>query len=276
MRLVKQFGTVAVIAFVGRLVLGAVGGSWVLTLALGLATAALALLGYAWVVRRTEHREATEVGRPGAWSAVVRGLGIGALMFVAVIGSIALTGGYTIEGWGSVGVAAALAGVTAAAAVTEELLFRGIVFRILEERTGTVVALLLTSVLFGAMHLANPKATIWGAVAIAVEAGGMLGAAYVATRTLWLPIGIHFGWNFAAAGIFGTVVSGNVTPQGLLLGATSGPALLSGGAFGPEGSLFAVLAGVLLTAGFLRLAHRRGRLVPMRRRASQSASTVTV
>ena len=72
------------------------------------------------------------------------------------------------------------------------------------------------------------------------------------------------------------MVSGSDTPAGLLQGVTSGPVLLSGGAFGPEASLFAVLAGLVMTAGFLRLAHRRGRLVPMRRRAARAASTVTV
>ncbi|MGP3915880.1 hypothetical protein [Nonomuraea sp. 10N515B] len=87
---------------------------------------------------------------------------------------------------------------------------------------------------------------------------GMLAAAYAATRTLWLPIGLHFGWNFAAAGIFGTEVSGNGTPQGLLDGVTSGPALLTGGAFGPEASPYTVVFGVLLTIAFIWLARRRG------------------
>lgn len=62
----------------------------------------------------------------------------------------------------------------------------------------------------------------------------MLTAAYVATRRLWVPIGVHFGWNFAASGIFSTEVSGNDTPQGLLNSSMSGPELLTGGDFGPE------------------------------------------
>jgi len=276
MRLVKQLGTVVGVALVGNLALRAVEGSWLLTLVLGFATAVLALLAYAWVVRRTERRDPVEVGLARAGSTVARGVGIGVLMFLAVIASITLLGGYEVVGRGSVTVAIGLLGLTAAAAVTEELVFRGVVFRLLEERTGTWLALLVTSVLFGAIHLVNPDATVWGAVAIAVEAGGMLGAAFVATRRLWLPIGIHFGWNFAVAGIFGTVVSGSATPPGLLHGVTSGPVLLSGGEFGPEGSVFAVLAGLALTAVFLRLAHRRGRLVPMRKRADRAASPVTV
>lgn len=276
MRLLKQLGAVFVVALVGSLALGAVDGSWLLTLVLGTATAALALVAYAWVVRRTEQRAPSELARDGAGSATARGLLLGVLMFGAVIACIALTGGYRVDGWGSVTVAIGFVGFTAAAAVTEELLFRGVLLRVVEERAGTGAALLLTSVIFGAVHLTNPHATVWGAVAIAVEAGAMLGAAYVATRTLWLPIGLHLGWNVAAAGIFGTEVSGNDTPQGLLEGVTSGPVLLSGGAFGPEGSLFAVLAGAALTVVFLRLAHRRGRIVPARRRADRALATTSV
>ncbi|MBB2923001.1 CPBP family intramembrane glutamic endopeptidase [Cellulomonas cellasea] len=276
MRLLKQLGTVFVIALVGSQALGAVEGSWLLTLLLGALTAGLALAGYAWVVRRTERRAPTEVGGAGAGSATGRGVLLGVLMFGLVIACIALTGGYQVDGWGSVTVATGLIGFTAAAAVTEELAFRGVLFRVVEERAGTWGALALTAVLFGAMHLANPDATIWGAVAIAIEAGGMLGAAYAATRTLWLPIGLHAGWNVAAAGIFGTEVSGSDAPQGLLEGVTSGPVLLSGGAFGPEGSLFAVLAGAALTVVFLRLAHRRGRIVPARRRADRAPVTTSV
>jgi membrane protease YdiL (CAAX protease family) len=276
MRLVKQIGTVAGVAVVGNVAIAAVAGSWLLTLVLGIATAVLALLAYAWVVRRTEHRDPVEVGLRGARSAVGRGVAVGVVMCLAVIASITLAGGYHVDGWGSVGVAVGLIGGTAAAAVTEEVLFRGVLFRILEQRTGTWLALATTSAMFGAIHLLNPEATLWGAVAITVEAGGMLGAAYVATRTLWLPIGIHFGWNFALAGIFGTVVSGSDTPPGLLNATTSGSVLLSGGAFGPEASLSAIVAGLVLTAVFLRMAHRRGRLVPMRRRSERVASTATV
>jgi membrane protease YdiL (CAAX protease family) len=276
MRLLKQLGTVFVIALVGSQALGAVDGSWLLTLLIGTATAALALVAYAWVVRRTERRAPTEVALDGAGSAIGRGLLLGLLMFGVVVACIALTGGYRVDGWGSVTVAVGLVGFTAAAAVTEELLFRGVLFRVIEERAGTWGALALTAVLFGAMHLANPDATVWGAIAIAIEAGAMLGAAYAATRTLWLPIGLHAGWNLAAAGIFGTEVSGSDAAQGLLEGVTSGPVLLSGGDFGPEASLFAVLAGAALTVVFLRLAHRRGRIVPARRRADRTPVPTTV
>ena len=68
----------------------------------------------------------------------------------------------------------------------------------------------------------------------------MLAAAYAATRNLWVPIGLHFGWNFAAAGIFSAEVSGNGESTGCWTASTSGPALLTGGEFGPEASLYTV------------------------------------
>ncbi|MER6825481.1 CPBP family intramembrane glutamic endopeptidase [Streptosporangium sp. NPDC000563] len=275
MRLLKQLLVVAAVAFVGSAAVEAVRGNAFLTLVLGVATAVLAVVAYAWVVRWSERRVPVEVARAGAATAVGRGVLIGVGMFAAVIANIALLGGYRIDGAGSVTGAVALFGFMAAAAVTEELIFRGILFRIIEERAGTWIALALTSVLFGLVHLFNEHAGLWGAIAIAVEAGGMLAAAYVATRTLWVPIGLHFGWNFAAAGIFGTEVSGNGASQGLLNGVTSGPALLTGGEFGPEASPYAVLFGVLLTIAFMWLARRRGNLFP-RRRGARSGETATL
>lgn len=155
----------------------------------------------------------------------------------------------------------------AGAAVAEELVFRGVLFRNIERWTGTWIALALTGSLFGLIHLANANATLLGAVAIAIEAGGMLTAAYIATRKLWVPIGLHFGWNIAASAIFSTEVSGSNTAQGLLDATISGPALVTGGDFGPEASVYAVVFGVLATGVFMWLAYRRGHVVPVRRAA---------
>ncbi|MFB4317710.1 lysostaphin resistance A-like protein [Actinomadura sp. 21ATH] len=275
MRFLKQLVAVGVVAFAGSAAVGAVEGNAVLTLLLGLASAVLALLTYAWVVRRTERREPAEVATKGAAGGLGRGMLIGTGMFGAVIANLAFLGHYRVDGFGSAVGPLALLGFMAAAAVTEELLFRGILFRILEERVGTYVALGLTSVLFGLSHLGNENASLWGAIAIAIEAGAMLAAAYAATRSLWLPIGLHFAWNFAGAGIFGTAISGKNGAEGLLDGVTSGSSLITGGDFGPEGSPYAVLFGALLTVVFLWLAHRRGNVVPVRRR-DRAAATATL
>ncbi|MBW5251811.1 CPBP family intramembrane metalloprotease [Streptomyces sp. P01-B04] len=276
MRVVWQLAALVAVAMIGGQCVAAVDGNPWLTLVLGLLTAVLAVPVYRCVVGRTERRPVTELAREGAVSGIGRGVLIGVALFGTVIANIALLGHYEVDGLGTVTGAIGLIGFMAAAAVTEELLFRGVLFRLVEERTGTWIALTLTGALFGLAHLFNPDADLWGAVAIAIEAGGMLAAAYAATRTLWLPIGVHFGWNFAASGIFSTEVSGNDTQQGLLDAVTSGPKLITGGAFGPEGSVYSVAFGVVMTAVFMWLAHRRGHVVPRRRRAVRSANTTTV
>lgn len=276
MRLLKQLVAVAAVAFAGGQAITAVRGNAWLTLAVGVGTAVLAVLVYGWLVRRTERRVPAEVAGTGAAARLARGVLIGVGMFAAVIVNIALLGGYHVHGLGSVTGAVGLFGFMAAAAVTEELLFRGVLFRIIEERTGTWVALLLTGLAFGAMHLINPDASLWGAIAIAIEAGFMLAACYAATRNLWVPIGLHFGWNFALGGIFSAVVSGNGRSEGLLDATTSGSTLVTGGEFGPEGSLYTVAAGLALTVVFMWLAHRRGHVVQRRRRSAVAPSTATV
>ncbi|GGW87365.1 CAAX amino protease [Streptomyces malachitofuscus] len=274
MRLVWQLLAVVLVSLVGGQSVNAVKDNPWLTLALGCLTVVLSLAAYAWVVRRTERRTVTEVAREGAVSAVARGVLIGVVMFGCVIANIALLGHYEVDGLGSVTGAVGLAGFMAAASVTEELLFRGVLFRIIEERAGTWLALVPTSVLFGLWHMANPDASLWGVVVITLGAGTMLAAAYAATRNLWVPIGVHFGWNYAASGIFSTEVSGNDTQQGLLDSATSGPTLIGGGDFGPEASVYALVFGVLLTIAFLWLARRRGNLVPRGGLEGRAESTV--
>ena len=272
MRFVKQLAVVVLVSFLGGTAVQAVTWNAPLTLIVGVAAAVLALAAYAWVVRRTEHREPVEVARKTAPAALGRGVLIGFAMFVAVIANIAFLGGYEVRGWGSLSGAIAIFGFMAAAAVTEELMFRGVLFRIVEERLGTWISLGLSGVLFGLAHYFNPNATLWSSFAIAVEAGFMLAAVYAATRNLWVPIGVHFAWNFAQGGIFSTSVSGQDAPQGLLDGVTSGSAIVSGGEFGPEASVYSLLTGLVVTVVFLWLAKRRGNLVPRRGRAASAAT----
>lgn len=275
MRLLKQLLPVAAVAFVGGQGVMAVKDNAVLSLVLGVATAVLAVLVYARMVRWSERRAPVEVTAKGATARTALGTLIGFGWFAAVIGNIAFLGGYRVDGFGTAAGPVGLFGFMAAAAVTEELMFRGVLFRVMEERAGTWAALVLTSVLFGLWHMLNPDATLWGAVAIAVSAGGTLAAVYAATRSLWVPIGLHFGWNFAEAGIFGTEVSGNGRTEGLLHGVTSGPDLLTGGRFGPEASPYTVVFGVLLTIAFMWLARRRGSLVS-RRPSARGAAAATL
>src|SRR5690606_38179680 len=101
-------------------------------------------------------------------------------------------------------------------AIFEEILLRGIIFRILEEKLGSYIALFISALIFGALHLANPNSSITAAVGLAIQAGLLLGAAYIYTRNLWFPIAIHFAWNFTQSAVFGANVSGGSISKTLI------------------------------------------------------------
>ncbi|MCO8303457.1 CPBP family intramembrane glutamic endopeptidase [Streptomyces sp. RKCA744] len=265
MKLVWQILAVVAVGAVGGQGATAVRDNPWLSLLLGGVTAVLSVVVYRWAVGRTERRPVTELAREGARGSLLRGLVIGVTMFGCVIANLYVYGAYEVHGFGSLTGAIGLVGFMTGAAVTEELMFRGLLFRLVERGLGTYIALVLSGAVFGAAHLLNKDATLLGAAAIAIEAGGMLAAAYAATRSLWLPIGLHFGWNFAESGIFGTEVSGNGDTHGLMDASTSGAELITGGEFGPEASVYSVLFGALLTIAFLWLARRRGHIVPRQR-----------
>jgi hypothetical protein len=116
---------------------------------------------------------------------------------------------------------------------------------------GTWGAVLVTGAFFGAAHAANPGATLFSSVAIALEAGVLLAAAYAATGRLWMPAAMHFGWNFTEGTLFGMSVSGGPEIPALSHRSLNGSTILTGGAFGPEASVVAVL--LCLLTGILLL-----------------------
>jgi membrane protease YdiL (CAAX protease family) len=207
----------------------------------------------------------------GAGKPLGLGLLAGLLLFSLIVGVTAALGVYHITGEGnSKELLAALITSAIFPAVSEELLFRGILFRWIEEFGGSWVALLLTSVLFGAVHLANPHASLFAAVVITLGAGIMLGAAYMLTRSLWLAMGIHAAWNFAQGEIYDIPVSG--TPvHGFVVARMTGPPLLTGNGFGLEASIIAMVGGTLFGLWLLWLAIRQGQVMApwwVRRRAA--------
>jgi membrane protease YdiL (CAAX protease family) len=224
----------------------------------------LALLFVYWLmVRAMERRPARELWPSRAVALIPAGALVGAGLFAATIGILALMGVAHVDGFAPGQSLVAATNMAVLAAVGEDLIFRGAIFRICEEMFGTLIALLVSAALFGAIHLANPSATPASGAAIALEAGLLLGACYAAARSLWLPIGLHFGWNFVESGIFGSVVSGNAF-QGLFHTTLTGPETLTGGKFGPEASVVAVAVCALAAIVFLALAVRRGEWMGLR------------
>ena len=129
--------------------------------------------------------------------------------------------------------------------VVEEVIFRGILFRLIADKWNIAVGLTTSSLLFGLAHLGNPGATLWAALAIALASGWLFGMAYAYHQTIWVPVGMHWAWNYLEGGVFGCAVSG--TPldyRPLITPKISGTDLLSGGAFGPEASIICVAIGI--------------------------------
>jgi membrane protease YdiL (CAAX protease family) len=234
---------------------------------------------YVGLVRVLERRRASELSRSGALRELGAGLLVGACLFMASIGGIAALGGYSIAGTTSPSVMLVPFAMGIGSAVVEEIATRGIVFRLLEELLGTWAALALSSALFGLAHIANPHATVWSAFAIAVEAGTTLAAAYVVTRRLWLPIGIHAAWNFTQGGVFGVAVSG-AEMRGFFEGEMHGPAWLTGGEFGAEASAVALVVCATAAALLTDRAVKLGRVQPSPwrrvRRSAEAAGAARV
>ena len=223
--------------------------------------AVLLIIIYKLVIRRLGEHPRDDLAFVGAARPLFGGLGLGFLIFSAAVGVAAVIGIYRITGEGdSSDLLAALVGTGVSVAVSEEMLFRGILFRWIEEFGGSWAALVVTAGMFGAVHLANPNASLMGAVGIALEAGVMLGGAYMLTRSLWLPIGIHAAWNFTQGEIFDIPVSGTRV-HGLLQARLSGSPLLTGNGFGLEASPIAMIVATAAGVWLVVLAVKRGELM---------------
>ena len=211
------------------------------------------LLLYAFFVRWFEKKPAPDIPPQRMGPDTAKGLGYGAGFMLAVTLVMMLFGFYKVA---EVHQDVALPLVTAfmrflMVAVCEEVLFRGILFRWIDEKWGFTIALVVSAILFGLVHIAQPGATWWSSLAIAIEAGLLLGAAYKYAGNLWLPIGIHWAWNFVQGNIFGFEVSGGDAGDSLLKATVEGPDILTGGVFGAEASIITVVLGLALSVWFI-------------------------
>ena len=218
------------------------------------------LATYAAFVRVIERRSVVELGSAGAAPEFGAGLLLGVVLFsltMLVLWSLGCVEITTAGGWLALGYPLLDALI---AAVTEETLMRGVLFRIVEESLGSWIALALSAAVFGALHAFNPGATPTSSIAIALEAGVLLAAVFMVTRRLWMVMGLHTAWNFTEGGIFGASVSGG-DAHGMLSSRFHGSDVLTGGAFGPEASIIAVLICLAAGVAFLWLARKRGHFV---------------
>ncbi|GIJ43691.1 hypothetical protein Val02_05770 [Virgisporangium aliadipatigenens] len=227
----------------------------------GFTTAILAVVGYALLSRWIERRDRVpEVSWSNAFRWLIPGIVLGGAAFGTVMLTIRLLGGWGTQTRGDLEGLAITAGIMACVAVSEELLFRGVLTRMLAERFNGWVALIVSSLLFGAMHLANANVTALAALSIVCTGGLLFGVLYLATRSLWLTIGFHFAWNTMQAGVFGTASSGEESTHSLYRTTLDGAEWLTGGAFGPEASAVTVAVITVPALVVLVIAAAKGRL----------------
>lgn len=180
------------------------------------------------------------------------GISIGFLFFVVLSCILYVTGcchfHYTSPHWSYILVNLCFYFLVACG---EEVIFRGLIFRMIDERFGLWWALGISALIFGFVHIMNPGASVWSSVAIAIEAGVLLGVAYKYTNSLIFPIGIHWAWNFTQGNVFGFAVSGGDAEESILSASLSGPEIITGGSFGPEASIIALTLGTILSVIFI-------------------------
>jgi membrane protease YdiL (CAAX protease family) len=225
-----------------------------------IASAIAVLISYWAYVHYVEKRPAIELARHKAVPEIGAGLLIGAMMVAAEIGVLYALGYYEMTGinaW-SMALMQPLA-VMIFIGVVEEVIGRGVIFRITEESLGSWPAIVISALIFGVAHIPGEGAGVL-AIGNTVVAGAFFASAYMLTRRLWLCIGIHVAWNYTLGSIFSIAVSGNES-AGLLIGKLTGPEWLTGGSYGLEASVLTLVTLVAVGARFLWLAHVRGHFV---------------
>jgi membrane protease YdiL (CAAX protease family) len=219
-----------------------------------LLAAVLVWFGYRFYVRRIEKRQPVELARHG----MARELGIGLLLGAGLVAStfaiLAALGVYRFDGVNAVSIMTLVPlAELVLVGMAEEMVFRGVIFGVTERSLGSKAAIVISALVFSVAHLPNEGVSVVAIAAIAAY-GVMQAAIYMKTRRLWLCIGNHVAWNYCVSQVFSSTVSGHAATDGLLRGEMAGKALLTGGAFGVEGSLIALLLIVAAAAFWLRRA----------------------
>ncbi|QBE64537.1 CPBP family intramembrane glutamic endopeptidase [Pseudoduganella lutea] len=221
-----------------------------------LLAAAAIVACYRFYVRKVEKRDVAELTWPGAGGELGAGIGLGAALMVACSTLLLAGGVYTYTGTAHWSALLVPLPEQVFVAFMEEILFRAVLFRLLERSWGTSVALAVSGALFVAAHLPSEHISVLGMLATAA-ASTALSAGYIATRRLWVPVGMHFAWNYLFDAVFSIPVSGHAA-RGWIQVTASGPEWLSGGGYGVEGSIVAVLAWSAAAIVLVLLARRRG------------------
>jgi hypothetical protein len=195
-----------------------------------------------FMLRVIDRKRFTSVGFPfhgRVWKEMLLGFLIGTVMIGVVAGAELLFGAVKLTLRPNVGFFLLLRNfglsflMFAFFAMGEELLFRGYPFQAFVSGMGPVGATVLMSLVFGALHLGNPDASLFSTVNTML-AGVLLCVAYLKTRTLYFPFGLHFSWNFVQSFFLSLPVSGLLTNRTIFIPTDYGPGWFTGGRYGPE------------------------------------------
>ncbi|MCM3001424.1 lysostaphin resistance A-like protein [Paenibacillus cellulositrophicus] len=236
-------------------------GEGIVSLIFTLVMGFLALLVYKLTLTYLARRPTPEISRKRAGIEIVLGMLTGTIFIAGSACMIIALGGYSFQWASSADTSSVLIASIESAlggAIVEELIFRGLMLQAIDKLGGKPLALAVTSLFFGVAHLGNPGATLWSGFAIALEAGVLLGSAFLWRRNLWFAIGLHFAWN-AIEGLLGIPVSGHPA-TGLFTVKVHGAALLTGGNFGLETSIVPVVISLLISIPMLMGAARNQRI----------------
>lgn len=242
-------------------------------LAVGIMAALATHLTYIAFVRLMEQRTASELALRGAALELGSGVLIGGGLLLVTVATLGALGYYRLEATNPWTALIPALGVALFSGYVEEVLSRGVLLRILEEKLGTWLALAISAALFGFLHFGNPDMSLRGLLALTIGAGLLLGAAYLLTRRLWLAVGVHFGWNFVY------VVFDLPPPivESLFESRLSGPHLLIGDASGVESSILALTLCMAAAVVLLVAAHRKGHFVrPFWARTTEATNNETM
>ena len=216
-------------------------------------------IGVIWLVRRFVDRQ-TLYSLGFAWKNNISYAATGALAAIAMLGIgtlvLMIAGHLTFTDWnGNLKYLGSNLILMLLVAIMEETIFRGYLLNNLLQSFNKWLALGISAVLFTLVHLGNNGSDVLPMIEILI-AGVMLGINYIFTRNLWFGIALHFVWNFMQGPILGYPVSGLGLPS-LLIQETNGPAWLTGGVFGFEGSILAMLLNLGLIGLLIQLYNRR-------------------
>ena len=226
-------------------------------LIVSVAQAFIATAGYIFVFRVYEKRRIHELSAALFMKNATMGFLTGLILQSLFILIIYLAGTFLIVQVNPVSTLISPFAFALTAGFVAEIILIGIVFRLLEQQTGTLIALLIFIILFATLHVNVKGATLVSIGATAMQAGLLLPASFVFSRNLWLPVFLHFGWDFAEPGIFGGINPSSSLTQGLLASKIAGNSLLTGGETGPQDSLSSLLLCLVLGLIFLSLAKRK-------------------